>query len=94
MSVYEKLTLLRDKARADDVLRRKILATADGKNSLTNLCAIARENGIEVYPMDVIAWTEDYHAAMKRSTNGGGENSPMISGWDRFYDMFIMELKK
>lgn len=30
---------------------------------------------------------EEFHAAMKRSTNGGGENSPMIEGEDDFYEL-------
>ncbi len=26
---------------------------------------------------------------MKRSTNGGGENSPMLAGEDDFYELFM-----
>jgi len=26
---------------------------------------------------------------MKRSTNGGGENSPMLEGQDDFYELFF-----
>ncbi|MCD7883646.1 MAG: hypothetical protein LUI87_08085 [Lachnospiraceae bacterium] len=32
--------------------------------------------------MDVIAAVEESYAAMKRSTNGGGENSPMLEAED------------
>ncbi len=29
---------------------------------------------------------------MKRSTNGGGENSPMLEGEDDYYEMFLAEI--
>ena len=29
---------------------------------------------------------------MKRSTNGGGENSPVLSGEDDFYELFFAAL--
>ena len=34
-----------------------------------------------------------FHAAMKRSTNGGGENSPMIEAEDDFYELFFANLE-
>jgi len=39
--------------------------------------------------MDLILAGEEFYAAMKRSTNGGGENSPMPEGEDDFYEMFF-----
>lgn len=39
--------------------------------------------------MDLIAAGEEFYAAMKRSTNGGGENSPMLEGEDDFYELFL-----
>ena len=38
--------------------------------------------------MDLIAAGEEFYAAMKRSTNGGGENSPMLEGEDDFMNCF------
>ena len=35
---------------------------------------------------------EDSYAAMRRSTNGGGENSPLLQGEDDLYEMFLIEL--
>lgn len=29
---------------------------------------------------------------MRRSTNGGGENSPLLQGEDDLYEMFLVEL--
>ena len=56
-------------------------------------CSIARGLGYELYDMDLIDAGEEFHAAMKRSTNGGGENSPKLTGQDDYYEMFIAELK-
>jgi hypothetical protein len=30
---------------------------------------------------------------MKRSTNGGGENSPVLEGQDDYYEMLMMEME-
>jgi hypothetical protein len=30
---------------------------------------------------------------MKRSTNGGGENSPMLAGQDDFYELFLAAIE-
>ena len=46
-----------------------------------------------MYPMDVIIAGEEAYAAMKRSTNGGGENAPMLEGEDDFYELFLAALK-
>lgn len=37
---------------------------------------------------------EESYAAMRRSTNGGGENSPLLAGEDDLYSMFLIELKQ
>ena len=42
--------------------------------------------------MDVIAASEETYAAMKRSTNGGGENSPKLTGEDDLYEDFFAGL--
>lgn len=43
--------------------------------------------------MDLIQAGEEFYAAMKRSTNGGGENSPVLEGEDDFYELFFAELE-
>jgi hypothetical protein len=30
---------------------------------------------------------------MRRSTNGGGENSPMLEGEDDYYELFLSDLQ-
>jgi hypothetical protein len=44
--------------------------------------------------MDLISAGEDYYAAMRRSTNGGGENSPMLEGEDDYYELFLSDLRQ
>ena len=44
--------------------------------------------------MDLIAYGEESYAAMRRSTNGGGENSPLLKWEDDAYEMFISEIEK
>lgn len=36
---------------------------------------------------------EEFYAAIKRSTNGGGENSLVLKGEDDFYEMFFADLE-
>ena len=77
MEVVEMLDNLKEKARRDPALREMK----------------CRELGVPVYEMDLIAAGEEFYAAMKRSTNGGGENSPMLEGEDDFYELFFAGLE-
>ena len=43
--------------------------------------------------MEVVEMLDNLNAAMKRSTNGGGENSPMLEGEDDFYELFFAGLE-
>ena len=36
---------------------------------------------------------EESYAAMRRSTNGGGENSPLLAWEDDYYELFMAELE-
>ena len=93
MNTVEMLQELQNKALKDESLRIKILATENAKEPLDEFCIICREAGYEIYPMDVIIAGEESYAAMKRSTNGGGENAPMLDGEDDFYELFLAALK-
>ncbi len=46
-----------------------------------------------MYEMELIGAGEEFYAAIKRSTNGGGENSPLLKGEDDFYGQFFAELE-
>ena len=45
-----------------------------------------------LYEMDLIDAGEAAYAAMKRSTNGGGENSPALEYQEDYYEMFLADL--
>lgn len=85
---------LQTRARHDAALRNRLSNTEQEPEPLTAFCSLCREYGYEIYEMDLICAGEEFHAAMKRSTNGGGENSPMISGEDDFYELFLTSLKE
>lgn len=72
--------------------RERLLATRKEADPLSAFCRTCRELGYELYEMDVICAGEEFHAAMKRSTNGGGENSPKLDGEDDFYELFFAGL--
>ena len=75
-----------------DIFRRILIATRSQKNALSAFCEECRSLGYPVYEMDLIQEGEEAYAAMKRSTNGGGENSPFLSGEDDYYEMFFADL--
>ncbi len=93
MNIFEMLQELQNKALKDADLKSKILATESKKEPLDEFCKVCQQEGYEIYPMDVIIAGEESYAAMKRSTNGGGENAPMLDGEDDFYELFLAALK-
>ena len=78
MNVAEALSRLQLQASRDEKLQSRFLKTREDPYPLRAFCDLCRELGYEIYPMDVIAASEENYAAMKRSTNGGGENSPHL----------------
>ena len=50
--------------------------------------------GYEIYEMELVTAGEEFYAEMKRSTNGGGENSPKLEGEDDFYEMFLASMEE
>ena len=92
MNAVEILDELQKKAKHDATLRGKFLETRKAEDPLGAFCEVCRENGYEVYPMDVIQAGDEFYAAMKRSTNGGGENSPVLTGEDDPYELFFAGL--
>lgn len=92
MNVQESLDKLKSSAQKDDTLRTRLLATRNF-GGLVEFCKIAGEYGISISTMDIIDAGEEAYAAMRRSTNGGGENSPLLQGEDDLYEMFLVELE-
>lgn len=93
MSITECLDQLSYQARRDEKLRRALLDTRGAADPLDSFCRTCRESGYEIYPMELIQAGEEFYASMKRSTNGGGENSPMLEGEDDFYELFFAGLE-
>ena len=81
------------KAAHDSDLKEKLLATKHAEEPLHEFCKVCRSYGYEIYEMDVICAGEEFHAEMKRSTNGGGENSPKLADEDDFYELMMTSLE-
>ena len=94
MNVAETLEALRKKALSDPVLKNALLATKRHPNSLGEFCRISTEAGFPLYDMDIIEYGEFAYASMRRSTNGGGENSPLLDGEDDAYERLLDELEQ
>ena len=94
MNVVEALDELQRKARHDDKLREQFIKTRDAEDPLGGFCSVCRETGYELYPMDIVQAGDEFYAAMKRSTNGGGENSPVLTGENDPYELFFAGLQE
>ncbi len=94
MDVEEALEKLMALAKADETLKAKLLKTKDSDHALSDFCSIATEAGCPLNVMDLIEHGESEYAAMKRSTNGGGENSPLLDGQDDDYTLFLSKLMR
>ena len=92
-NIIEMLDELQNRALREQDIREKLLATRNEKDPLSAICRLCRKLGYEIYEMELVCAGEEFHAAMKRSTNGGGENSPMIAGEDDFYELFMANLE-
>lgn len=93
MDTGEKLEKLKNMSLKDKNLLKSLLATKNSSKPIAEFCRLARESGIEIYEMDIVAFGEDSYAAMRRSTNGGGENAPLLKWENDAYEMFIAELE-
>ncbi len=93
MDVLEVLDQVKKKASVDEMFRQALMATKQSDSPLRSFCEICQNAGFSIYPMDIVAAGEETYAAMRRSTNGGGENSPLLKGEDDLYEMFIIGLE-
>lgn len=94
MNIPDMLDELQKRAAKDKTLRDALLATRQAEDPLRAFCDQCRMSGYEMYPMDIINVGEEFYASMRRSTNGGGENSPMLEGEDDFYELFLASLEE
>ena len=68
--------------------------TKTAAEPLSAFCALAREKGFEIYEMDLVYAGEEAYAGMRRATNGGGENSPMLENEDDYYSLFMAAIEE
>ncbi len=94
MHLSNLLEEIRRRAMEDPAFRKELLFAWNGERPLVNFCRVCKEKGIEIYPMDIADADESAYAAMRRSTNGGGENSPHLTWEEDIMESFIKELGK
>ncbi len=92
MSIADKLEILLDKAKQDEALKKQLLETGNAKDPLAAFCNIAKDKGVDISVMDIVNQGEEFYAEIKRSTNGGGENSPDLDFQNDEYSIFMMRL--
>ena len=79
-NIVEMLDELQTRALHEEDIREKLLATRDDSDPLGAFCRACRELGYEIYEMELVCAGEEFHAAMKRSTNGAGRIRPSLQG--------------
>lgn len=94
MKVLDELERFQETALKDKVLRDQIIFTKTEEEPLSALCRLARANGFEIYEMDLVYAGEEAYASMRRATNGGGENSPMLENEDDYYALFMAAIEE
>ena len=93
-TTMEMLEELQHRAHQDPALKEELLATRRGDDPLWAFCRKCRELGYEIYEMELVNAGEEFYAEIKRSTNGGGENSPLLDGQDDAYELFFAALEQ
>ena len=88
----EKLEMVRQLAYEEPAFRQQLLETQSEKDPLISFCRICQAKGVDLSPMDIVSFGEESYAAMRRSTNGGGENSPLLAWEDDYYELLMAEL--
>ena len=93
MDLQDALTGLRALAKNDAAVRDRLLATRDAENAEEVFCQVVTELGYPIGIAELAFSGENDYAHMRRATNGGGENSPILRGEDDYYDLFMCELE-
>ena len=86
----DSLTMLLGKAKNNAELTARIYATRNSANPVNALCALATDEGFPITAAELLYEGEETCAAMCRSVNGGGVDTP--DGWDDVYEMFFAAL--
>ena len=86
------LDQIKEMARENPDFKSRIMEAYLDKKSIVDFCKECNKVGIEIYPMDIADADESVYAAMRRSTNGGGENSPHLSWEENIIEEFVRGL--
>ena len=86
----EDLDLLRVMARADEDLKKRLLATEQSDRPLEDFCAIAAECGFDLTPGEILRSGQDYYDNLFKSCNGAAATP--IEEWADAYEMFMASL--
>ncbi len=86
----DSLTMLLDKAKNNTELTERIYATRNDRNPVNALCELATAEGFPITAAELLYDGEETCAAMCRSVNGGGVDTP--DGWGDVYEMFFAAL--
>ena len=89
-TIEEAMDLLRVMARADENLKKRLLATEQGEQPLEEFCAIAAECGLEMTPGEIVRCGQDYYDNLFKSCNGAAVTP--IEEWADAYEMFLASL--
>lgn len=93
MKVINELEKLQKDALQNETLRHQLIATKNDKEPLSAFCRLARKLGYDINEMDLVYAGEEAYAGMRRATNGGGENSPMLENEDDYYSLFFSAIE-
>lgn len=93
MNTADKLEKLLGLAKEKEELKKNLLNTRSAQDPLAEFCRISTDAGVELSVMDIVNQGEEFYAEIKRSTNGGGENSPDLDFQNDEYSIFMMRLE-
>lgn len=93
MDFSDKLEALRLAARKDPLLREELLASRSADDPLKIFCQVSCRHGFDISPYEMVMAGEEAYAAMRRSTNGGGENHAFLEWEDDYYELLMAELE-
>lgn len=93
MMITDMLDKLLDMAKENPKLKEALIRTRESDNPIADFCKIATDKGLPMTVMDIVNQGEEFYAEIKRSTNGGGENSPDLDYQNDEYSIFMMRLQ-
>ena len=93
MDLQDAFVKLRALAKQDASVCDRLLATRDVENCEEVFCQLATELDCPISIAELAFSGENDYAHMRRATNGGGENSAVLDGFNDYYDLFMCELE-